>query len=401
MRARLLAAALIWCSAAVGTGAQTLPSTPIDIGSGRVVLGGDVSATVAPDDPGFFNYSDYEHSVLREVRVGLTARVRATGRVSVLGELRTDNFRRVTPFALYARIHPFPGRRLDLQIGRIPPTFGEFARRAYGNDNPLIGYPLAYQYLTSLRPDALPASTDELLRMRGRGWLTSFSIGNTAPARGVPLVTAFSWDTGAQITTGWRAITVTGAITNGSLSNPRVNDDNGGKQVATRVVARPATGLVVGASYARGQFLGHRVLDVLMDPDASSFVQRAYGTDIEYSRDHWILRGSAVLSEWDLPIPRERPAPLTLRALAVSAEGRYMIFPGVYAAARAEQLSFNRVAGTTRTVSWDAPVSRIEVGGGYYLQRNVVAKLSLQRNVRDGGRVLSDSLTAAQLHFWF
>jgi hypothetical protein len=401
MRVRPLAALLIWCGTVAGVGAQTLPSSPIDIGSGRLVLGGDVSATIAPDDPGFFNYSDYEHSVLREFRIGLTASVRASDRVSLLGELRTDNFRRVTPFALYARVRPFPGRRFDLQIGRIPPTFGEFTRRAYGNDNPLIGYPLAYQYLTSLRSDALPASTDELLRMRGRGWLTNFSIGNTTPARGVPLVTAFSWDTGAQVTTGWRAITVTGAITNGSLSNPRVSDDNGGKQVAARIVARPATGLVTGVSYARGQFLGRRVLDVLWSADEGSFVQRAYGSDIEYSRDHWLVRGNAVLSEWDLPIPRERTVPLTLRALAVSVEGRYTILPGVYAAARAEQLSFNRVEGTARTAAWDAPVSRIEVGGGYYLQRNLVAKLSLQRNVRDGGRVPRAHLMAAQLHFWF
>ena len=54
----------------------------------------------------------------------------------------------------------------------MPPTFGAFARRTYATDNPLIGYPLAYQYLTSLRPDALPANADELLRMRGRGWLS-------------------------------------------------------------------------------------------------------------------------------------------------------------------------------------------------------------------------------------
>ena len=41
-------------------------------------------------------------------------------------------------------------------------TFGAFARRTYANDNPLIGYPLAYQYLTSLRPDAVPATADAL-----------------------------------------------------------------------------------------------------------------------------------------------------------------------------------------------------------------------------------------------
>ena len=65
----------------------------------------------------------------------------------------------------------------------MPPDLRGVSRRhAYAADNPLIGYPLAYQYLTSLRPDALPASADELLRMRGRGWLSNFSVGNWRPA---------------------------------------------------------------------------------------------------------------------------------------------------------------------------------------------------------------------------
>src|SRR6478609_6170581 len=74
-----------------------------------------------------------------------------------------------------------------------------FARRTYGPDaNPLIGYPLAYQYLTSLRPDAVPASADDLLAMRARGWRASYPVGNPVPGPGVPLVSAYRWDTGVQ-----------------------------------------------------------------------------------------------------------------------------------------------------------------------------------------------------------
>src|SRR6202521_1655125 len=90
-------------------------------------------------------------------------------------------------------------RDFDIQVGRVPPTFGAFARRTYASDNPLIGYPLAYQYLTALRPDAVPASADEMLRMRGRGWLSSYSIGNLTPDRGLPIASAFRWDTGVQV----------------------------------------------------------------------------------------------------------------------------------------------------------------------------------------------------------
>ena len=52
----------------------------------------------------------------------------------------------------------------------------------------------SYQGIQRLRWNA-----DELLRMRARGWLSNFSIGDTTPDNGVPLVTAFRWDTGVQL----------------------------------------------------------------------------------------------------------------------------------------------------------------------------------------------------------
>ncbi len=390
-----------WLALAGSAAAQALPSEPVSVAGGRLVMGGDVAVTTAPSDPGFFNYTDYDHNTLREIRLGLTASVRANSRLAFLGELRTENFNHLSPFALYARIRPLPARRLDIQIGRIPPTFGAFTRRAYGNDNLLIGYPLAYQYLTSLRADAVPASPDELARMRGRGWLTNFSVGNPAAERGLPLVTAFNWDTGVQVSTGWRALEFTGAVTNGSASNPRVSDDNAGKQLALRAAVTPTVGLVIGSSFAQGAFLSRRVLNAINAGDEGQFVQRAHGIDAEYSRDHWMVRADAVLSQWQLP---EFSAPQShgrLRAAAGSVEGRYTFLPGAYAAARIERLTFNRIVTSRGATTWDAPVSRVEVGGGYYFQRNLVGRLSYQYNRRDGGRVTRDGLVAAQLLFWF
>jgi hypothetical protein len=385
-------------SAAAG---QALPSEPVTMAGGRVVLGADAAVSVSPDDPGFFNYSDYEHNTLREVRLGVTASVRATDRLSFLGEMRTENFGALRPFAFYARITPVPGRRLDVQVGRIPPTFGAFTRRAYGRDNPLIGYPLAYQYLTSLRPDAVPATADELLRMRGRGWLTEFSVGNPQAARGLPLVTAFRWDTGIQVSTGWRAVGAAFSVTNGSASNPRLRDDNSGKQLAARVTATPATGLLVGASWARGQFLSTSVMEAAAVAAPGDFVQHASGADIEYSRDRWLIRADAVHSRWQIPLASEPLGHGRLDAFAGSLEGRVTFLPGMYAAARGEHLAFSRIAGSAGTIAWDAPVSRVEIGGGYYLLRNAIVRASWQHNDRKGGRTTRDRLVAAQLLFWF
>jgi hypothetical protein len=397
----LLLASIAACGVASAATAQTLPSEPLTFGGGRVVIGGDAAASIAPEDTGFFNYSDYEHSTLREVRLGLTASVRANDHFSVLGELRTSNFGNLTPFALYARIRPWRDRRIDIQAGRIPPTFGAFTRYAYGHENPLIGYPLAYQYLTPLRPDSTAATTDELLRMRGRGWESSFSVGDPMPDRGLPLVTAFSWDTGVQVTTGWRTLDVTASVTNGSPSNPRVEDDNDGKQIATRVTLRPTTGFVLGTSFANGQFGVETLVDSVPAEPARRFMQRAYGADLEYSRDHWILRFDAVLSEWRIPAIAAPMVPSPLRALAMSLEGRYTFMPGMYVAARGEHLTYNRVVGSVRVGEWDAPITRLEAGIGYYLQRNLIGRFTVQVNHRDGGRVRTLTLPAAQILYWF
>jgi hypothetical protein len=329
----------------------------------------------------------------------MTALVRVSDRIAVLGELRSANFEYVTPFALYARVRPLPGRRLDVRIGRIPPTFGTFARRTYAHDNPLIGYPLAYQYLTSLRADSAPADIDELLRMRGRGWLSNYSIGNRQPDRGVPLVSALTWDTGVQVTAGWNVLTTTASVTSGTASNPRVVDDNGGKQIAVRTTATPTTGLTLGASLSRGEFLDRDVRSLLPD-NGRHYDQRAGGLDVEYSRDHWLARAETIVSSWTMPIGTGGGA-AELRAVATAVEGRYSFAPGWYAAARVEHLGFSRVTGAAGGDEWEAPMSRLEVGGGYYVQRNLIARMSLQLNRREGGRVTNQKLVAAQLLYWF
>jgi hypothetical protein len=395
-----LFAILAWCHMATVATAQPLPSEPITFGGGRGVLSGDLSASIAPEDTGFFNYTDYEHSTLRTLRLGVAASFRVTTRVAVLADVRSENLDRVSPVALYARIEPVPGRRLTLQVGRVPPAFGGASRHTYGTNNPLIGTPLAYQYLTSLRANAVPASATELVAMRGRGWLASYSLGDTTPDRGVPLVSSFTYDTGIQLTAGWRIVEITGAVTTGTLSNPRVSDDNAGKQLVGRVTATPTTGLVLGVSTAQGPFLARRAVDAIGSGEDEAYTQTAQGFDVEYSRGHWMVRGDAVFSAWRIPLQAESRIE-TLRAAATAVEARYTFMPGAYAAARAERLTFGNIATSGGPIAWDAPVSRVEAGGGYYIQRNVIARVSLQLNRREAGRVSRARLLAAQLHVWF
>jgi hypothetical protein len=385
---------------AIGAAAQGLPTEPVSLGGGRVVLGAEVSATMAPEDPGFFNYSDYEYSTLRNVRLGVAAEVRANARLQFLAEVRLDHGSSFQPYGLYARIRPWPGRRFDIQVGRVPPTFGAFTRRTYATDNLLIGTPLAYQYLTSLRADAVPASGEELLRMRGRGWLTNFTIGNPEPEAGLPVVNGFRWDTGVQAHGVTHQLEWTASVTTGSPSNPRVDDDNEGRHVAGRLVWRPTPSVVAGFSVARGAFLSRRVEEAWPDARVNDLTQRALGADLEYSAGRALVRGELIWSRWSMPVV-SLPAIEPLDAMSMLVEGRYRLWPGFYVAARADRLGFSEIAGIGRQLPWEAPVRRFEAGIGWSIVRNVVVKAAWQRNEREGGRVRHDSLGALQLLYWF
>ncbi len=398
---------LALAAAVAPAAAQTLPSTPITTAGGRLTLGADASASYARNDETYFNYSDYNYDLLRLVRFDGTADFRLNDRVSLLGDLRVegalgDGSVSARPFALFVRVRPWPRRAFDVQAGLIPPVFGAFSRRTYGPDNPLIGFPLGYQYLTSLRADALPATADDLLRMRGRGWRASYPVGNAAPDHGVPLVDALNYQTGVEAHVGNRPVEASIALGSGSPAAPRPSAGSGGAQVSGRVAYWPVPGLVLGLSAARGSFLAPAAIDAIdAVGDTTSNDQRALGFDVEYSRGYWLVRSEAIFSSWHLPSLR---APLVggpLRAFAIDVESRYRISPGLYVAARVDRLDFSDITGTAGTSPWDAPVRRAEVGGGYSLHRNIVVKVAYQYNWRDTTFNRTSGLASAQLLFWF
>jgi hypothetical protein len=404
---RRLTALLIVICAPAAARAQRLPEGPLTAARGTVTVGGDITVTAGSrDDIAFFNYTDYEHNALRMVRLSLSGMWRPATRLAFLTELRSEDGQRVIPYALYVRVRPWSARAFDIQAGRVPPVFGAFARRSYGADNPLIGYPLAYQYLTSIRPDAVPFTADDLLAMRARGWRANYPVGVTAPGPGVPLVSAYRWDTGVQARATSARVEGAIAVTMGTLSNPRVDDDNRGRQVSGRVAWKPVVGLVLGASASRGQFLTATLENGLAALTTRQVhAQRALGLDAEYSRDYWIVRGEVIDSRWNLPDLSAPHIDAPLGARSAFVETRYRFTPRLFAAARADRLTFSSIRGQRlfagQPTPWDAPVTRVEAGGGIYLQRNLTLRAVVQRNWRDAGRVKNRTFVSGQLSYWF
>src|SRR5881397_1598731 len=62
------------------------PSEPVALAGGRVTIGADVSASVGANDAGFFNYTDYDHSTLRTLRIDVMGAVNAGSHIAVLAK---------------------------------------------------------------------------------------------------------------------------------------------------------------------------------------------------------------------------------------------------------------------------------------------------------------------------
>jgi hypothetical protein len=354
-----------------------------------------VSGSWAPEDRGFFNDTGYERNPLNLMRLRVTAELRAGEHVAALADVRSEDLAAPRAYALYLRVRPWTEHGFDLQAGLVPPIFGAYLRRSYAMDNLLIGDPLAYQYLSTLRSDALPETPDELLDQRGGGWRARF--GSAIPGPGLPMVSGVRWDAGVQA--HWRSdrVEVATSLTQGTLSQPRVRDDNAGKQLSARVGWRPMTGMVLGVSGSRGDYASdHSSYYGNPEVPAECCRQRAWGTDAEYSAGHVLVRAEAIWSDWDVWAWR---GPLGARALM--AEGRYKLIPGLYFAARACRLDYSRITGAEGTMPWDAPVTRVEAGFGLSLRRNLLLKGVFQHNQREAGRTLRHDLVAGQVLWWF
>src|SRR5688572_5566173 len=250
-----------------------------------LIWGAEMAASVSRrDDDAFFNYTDYEHSTLRQVRLRLMLETRLPARWDVLGEIRVENDLLNAP-ALFVRWQPWAARPFHAQAGRLPLTIGAFARRAYGSDNLLVGVPLVYQYLTSVRPDALPQTADDVLRMRARGWRPSYPLGSTGLAAGLPLLAYSRGDTGVQMQ--WTAATWTAAaaVTRGTAADPRVRDNNSGVTLSSRIAMVHPSGLTIGVSGSRGSWVAQEVTSLLTtEQENRSTAQTLVGIDAEFAR---------------------------------------------------------------------------------------------------------------------
>ena len=139
--------------------AQSLPSEPISVGNGRVVFGGEFFGTFGSETPA--SSITATTNTTRCATSGLPSRRRSAPRATSRRSPRSVSSTAMSSprYAMFLRIRPWPERRFDVQVGRVPPAFGLSPKRATATTTSLSGGRSPISYLLSLRRTAVPATT--------------------------------------------------------------------------------------------------------------------------------------------------------------------------------------------------------------------------------------------------
>ena len=367
----------------------------LDLGS-KVFVNGTLDVATAFGNEGVPQFHEFIRgdSPFDPVRLRLFGDVAFSRRLTLFNQFLIDPDIRFGPKSFirsYLRLNVFEtqGADLSIQAGKLPTVFGNLGNRAYSSENPLISTPLVYHYFSSLRGNQLPANNRDLLQERGNGLSREFGGFAGGGARrgfnGLPIIYDTCWDVGVQVIGSVSRLEYSVAVTQGTLSDPRTQavDNNGGKQLALRLKHVFSAELSIGGSFARGPYLSSLVQPALgAGRQVEDFNQRVYGIDVEYVVGHLSVVAEVVSNLWQTPNIKDLHGNRSdLTNWSGYVEGKYGLRPGLFAAFRYDTLGFGKIddgLGAGVRVPWDYGVRSWEMGLGYYLTDQVIAKIVQQ-----------------------
>jgi len=350
---------------------------------------------------------------------------RVNERLTVFSEIQTVRGFNLNLYALSAVYRATSNEAVQIEAGKFLAPFGNFLPRRYASENPLIDYPLTYNYRTALSPFLLPRTNAALLSARGQGHQLHYANpANTlgkrreiqkiadhipTPNWGLKVVSREVYLTGAQ----WfgaikRTVYYAVAVANGALSNPVDINDGNGVQFSARLRVTPVVGFDAGVSFSSAPYLNKSAVQEelkITGKNVERFRQSVFSADLAFSRGQAVLFAEILHNRWATPFLSE---PLDLWGSYV--EAKYTIGPRLFVAGRWSQLKFAEIAdasdfdGDGRLLeSWDYDVSQVEIGFGYRVNRNAVIKATyeLNRTFEIPGGDPSDDLVALQAVVFF
>lgn len=299
------------------------------------------------------------------------------GKPSAKAPVRPDGY-----FLSIRRPADFP---INFWIGKIPTPVGKFSPRSYSHLNPLIGYPLAYQYKVPYNVFTLSSETSNLsLRDRNLGAGTS--------------IYEACWITGLSAFGNLDGTEYMVAIGRGTLTNPEARE-NKGFQIAGRVGRSFNNWLTAGVSGGIAPYLQHST----GLPSGTSIRDPKHlilGADASARFNNLNLIFEAFYNSWDTP---QYQSEKNIHAFTWYLEGQYFILSNLYAAARLNQVRFNDITNPTtlQETPWGYDITRTEAALGFSPISELLIKAVVQHNSFDSPTIQNITIYALQVAFHF
>lgn len=265
---------------------------------------------------------------------------------------------------LFLSIHRAFRAPVNLWIGRIPTPVGGFTARSYPHINPLIGFPLMYQYKLPINPFDV---NDVPMQRAFRDGLN----------RGATMVYEACWINGVSVFGTIDRFNYMVAVAKGTLSNPEAIK-NKGVQIAGRIGVKPLDWLNIGISAAIAPYLENGA-SVPAGTAVEDVKHRLVGLDAQAIFSHIDLHGEVMYNNWDTP----RLLDSRLSATSWFLEGKFSPFSRFYIALRIDRLVFGDMTAnsTGDKEPWGYNVSRQEFGLGFRIIPEFTIKAVVQHNV--------------------
>lgn len=293
-----------------------------------------------------------------------------------------------------------PASGWGVQAGKFASPFGAYALRHLTVVDPFLRPPLPYDYRTIMSPSHVPPDAAGLLTWKE--WPELFRIPGTPPVWDVP----YQW--GAMIFGRLGPVDLrVAAVNSAPSSDPEAWGFDGDRLRHPSWVAgartKPSASLEIGASYNRGPWMEEITQGTILAPPGAApgssppsfrdFQQEMVSIDFAYARGPLMVRGEAILDQWDVPNVADRPTE-RLYSLELQSD----LTAGLFAAARVGFVDFRPIDdGSGTRVDWDHDVHRVEGSLGYRLVRNAGVLLSAYRQSDERG---GDTLLGGLRMWW-
>lgn len=290
--------------------------------------------------------------------------------------------------------HAAHGWSLAVQGGKFATPLGNFVPRHDSMKNPLVRAPMPYDHVTVIDDYAAPAANQKLVDWRDlpdrkTQWLT--------------MLWGPVYHTGVMALGSAGRFDLRAAVTNAAPSERPSqwawqDDDRDALAYSARLGWNPFLGFKTGLNWASGAYFKKEAESTFRPGhERDDYPQRLVGADFEYGIGHLVLFAEIYRSAWEVPNVSG-----DVQAVAYYVEPKYALFPGFYLAGRWNQMVFSEIrdaAGNDRT--WDRDAWRAELGAGYFIYVNLLAKAQYEWNGSDGPNDADDNVLSLSLSLSF